>query len=876
MVGTTVSHYEIRAKLGGGGMGVVYRAEDTKLHRTVALKFLPPEMTRDEDAKQRFIQEAQAASALDHPNICTIHDIDETDDGRLFICMACYDGETAKQKIRHGPLPLADAVDIAIGTAQGLVRAHREGIVHRDIKPANVFVTREGRAKILDFGVAKLVGQTMLTEVGTVVGTAAYMSPEQAKGKTVDHRTDLWSLGATLYHMVAGRLPFEADHPQAALYAICHEDPEPVATLREGVPPELVAVIERCLQKDPAKRYGSAEEIVAALAGLASAMGLPVGRLPTAPTMQMARPKWLRPGNLLPISAAILACALLLTPPGRDMVTGVIEWVAPPPVIPEVRHVALLPLTPASEAEPDVFLAEGLSEHLAFRLSQMERADSLFWILPSSEVREIDDPGPERVRDYSGVTHALQGRIEKRGPVLRVTMNTVDTGTLHVLDTERFSARSGDAHTLPSKIVLHLIHVLGLDPEPSLEAELVAGTTRSPEACEAYLTGLGAYQQAVAYGEETIGDAIALLRDAIDYDAGYALAHAALGEALWHKWKTVRDSLCRAEAIGGLERAIELESRIAPAHVALADIHAGAASPDYGRAMDGYERALEADPVNAAALTGLAEAYHAKELYEEAERTYRDAIDRRPGYWHAHRDLAYFYLRRGRYAEAEAECQAAIDLAPGNWSVYNNMAVVLDAQGRGDEACRYLERANAIEPTSKGYSNLATRYFKNGDYEDAANCYEVAVGLVDGQLEDGEYQVWGNLACSLSELGEDERAREAYRRAAAWADSLLLRQPNDPKLLCLLAAYRAALGDSARAFELTQTALDFAPGNLTVMFQAGHTYEVLGDRERALEWIARALEGGYSLEEVETAPGLAELRKDERYRRLIESTGAAS
>ncbi|MCI0493908.1 serine/threonine protein kinase, partial [candidate division KSB1 bacterium] len=225
MIGRTISHYRIIEKLGEGGMGVVYKAEDLKLKRIVALKFLPPELTRDPEAKERFIQEAQAASALDHPNICTIHKIDETEDGQLFIVMACYDGETVKKKVASGQsreagsrsagLSVDNVIDIAIQIAQGLAKAHEHGMVHRDIKPANVMITNDGVAKILDFGLAKLKGQIGLTKAGTTLGTVAYMSPEQTQGDAADQRTDIWALGVVIYEMLTGQLPFKGEYEQA-------------------------------------------------------------------------------------------------------------------------------------------------------------------------------------------------------------------------------------------------------------------------------------------------------------------------------------------------------------------------------------------------------------------------------------------------------------------------------------------------------------------------------------------------------------------------------------------------------------------------------------------------------------------------------------
>jgi serine/threonine protein kinase len=255
MIGQTVSHYRITARLGEGGMGVVYRAEDQKLDRIVALKFLAPEFVRDSDSKARFIHEAKAASALDHPNICTIHGIEETEDGRMFIAMACYEGETLKDLIGRGPLETGEAVEIAIQVAQGLAKAHSLGIVHRDIKPANVFLTEDGLVKLLDFGIAKLTGQTQVTRADSLLGTMHYMSPEQLQGGEVDRRSDLWSLGVMLYEMLTGTPPFTGDQQQAIIYAILNTEPTPISEWREKIPAELELAISKCLRKSPAERH---------------------------------------------------------------------------------------------------------------------------------------------------------------------------------------------------------------------------------------------------------------------------------------------------------------------------------------------------------------------------------------------------------------------------------------------------------------------------------------------------------------------------------------------------------------------------------------------------------------------------------------------
>ena len=306
MIGHTISHYKITAKLGEGGMGVVYKAEDTKLERPVALKFLSAQLLEDEEARERFTREAKAAARVDHPNICTIHEIGE-DNGQTFLAMAYVEGQTVREKIKARPLKLEDALDIAMQTAQGLQAAHEKEIVHRDIKSANLIVTPKGQVKIMDFGLAQLAEQSRLTKTAMILGTPAYLSPEQARREPTDRRTDIWSLGVVIYEMVTGKLPFEGEREEAVAYAIVHEEPEAMTAQRVDVPVELDRIVRKALAKDRAERYPHVEDLLVDLRALRNERESGKAQpMPSAATLQAGRRKLWYAGG------AALAVALIL------------------------------------------------------------------------------------------------------------------------------------------------------------------------------------------------------------------------------------------------------------------------------------------------------------------------------------------------------------------------------------------------------------------------------------------------------------------------------------------------------------------------------------------------------------------------------------
>ena len=693
MIDETISHYKIIEKLGEGGMGEVYRAEDTKLKRVVAIKVLPAGLVRDEEARRRFLREAQAASALQHENICAIHEIGETPDGRMFICMDCYDGATLKERIAAGPLPVGEATDIAAQIAAGLSEAHAAKMVHRDIKPGNVIITRRGVAKILDFGLAKPAGSETLTKLGSTMGTAAYMSPEQARGDEVDHRTDIWSLGAVLYEMIAGRPPFKGEYESAVLYSIAHESAEPITSIRSGVPLELERIIDKCLAKDPAERYQTAADFSADLLRLKREISEGAGKpsAGAAPSRRASRGR--RIATIAAGAGAVLLALLAIFNVGGVRDRFAAERRASEPG--RIESLAILPFVNV-DRDPDTdYLSDEIPASITANLS---RLSGLRVVPRSSAFRYRGSEGDlAAVGRKLDVRAVLTGQVRSRGEDLNIRAELVDVANDRQLWGENYSLKLSDILTIEENIVGRITDALQLRLTETDRDRLSKSQTDNADAHRLYLKGRYFWNKR---SEEGIKNAISYFQQAIEKDPAYALAYTGLADSYSilaaFGIAAPRDVFPKAKA--AVSRALEIDSTLAEAHVSLALILQHY-EWDWLGAEKEYKRAIELDPTYATALHWYGLLLLTMRRDAEAIATSESAVRLDPLSLPIAASLGNVYSTLRQYEKAEAQCMKVIEMDSSFAMARSVLAVVYIQMGLYDKGIEEL-RAIAKLPTS--------------------------------------------------------------------------------------------------------------------------------------------------------------------------------
>jgi serine/threonine-protein kinase len=694
--GAVVGHYRILSVIGSGGMGTVYRAHDMVLERQVALKFLPPLSTRLDD-EERLLKEARSAGSLQHPNICTIHEIGQTDDGRPFIAMALYEGETLTERLRRGPLPVQEAVTIATQIAHGLEAAHARGILHRDVKPANVILGTDGTARLLDFGLATVVEATITDREGTP-GTLAYMSPEQVRGDPLDARTDLWSLGVVLYEMLAGRRPFRGEIDPTPFQSILDDEPE---TLPEQlqVPGPLAALVTRLLSKDPDSRYGSAADVVAELARA----------LPSEPAPGFgSRPR--HRTTLLAGSAAALTAlvGIGLWLPGRleQSVPGVSD-------APREPSIAVLPLADLSPDPRDAALAGGMTEALIATLSAagnvrvIAHTSVLAFKGSQTDVRAI--------ADSLGVSNILEGGFQKIGSRFRVQIRLVNARDGSTRWSQTYDREFKDVFSVQDEIARAVAGELELRFDK--DRQLLRHGTRNIAAYELYLRG---WNPALLRSESGIRERLGYFQQAITADSTYAAAYAGLALAHLLLSSTSDPGLplpkLYALAEDAARKAVALDDSLPEAHYALGRVLL--ATYDFPSGKTEIERAIALDPTRSA---------------------YR-------------RHLAGLLVLAGRPTEALTEARRALQTDPLNPYAHAGVAEVLFANRHYDEALAELQRIAAIQPPLQMASSIAGQCYAKKEM------WPEAIAALRPQADAGDPWHLALLGHTLARAGQREEA----------------------------------------------------------------------------------------------------------------------
>jgi eukaryotic-like serine/threonine-protein kinase len=753
VIGQTISHYKILEKLGEGGMGVVYKAHDTKLDRDVALKFLPASLVSSPEEIERFEREAKAISALNHTNIATIYDIDQSED-KKFLVLEYIAGGTLKSRLKKlksedKELAISDVIDYGIQIAEGLAHAHRHQIVHRDIKSDNVMLTEEGKVKITDFGLAKLRGDTQLTKTGSTIGTLAYMAPEQLRGEDIDRRADLFSLGVVLYEITTSRLPFRGEHEAALTYSIANEEPAPIRSLRQNLPEALDRVITKCLQKDRALRYQHADEVVEDLRTLHHET---TGTVKTVIVKERSKLPWI----IAAASVTLIAAALYLFMPSSH------------PAGPNGKTIAVLPFENLTEQKEDEYFSEGITDDI---LTQLSKIADLKVISRTSVVqykgtkKTIHDIGKEL---NAGVI--LEGSVRRAENQIRIVAQLIDANSDEHLWADTYDREYKQVFAIQTEIAQKIAASLQAKLSASEKERLANPATTNPEAYNAYLQGRYFYDRR---SKEDAEKAIGYYEQTLRIDPNYApaweglsLAHAHQGEL---GYVPIDEGFRKARREA--EKALELDPNLAEAHSAMGWIKR-IYDWDWTGADAAYKRALELEPANADAVRGTASLAATLGRFDEAITLDHRAIELDPLRAATQSNLGLQCYYAGRWEEAQGAVRKALELNPQFPAAHYFLGRIRLAQSKTEDALSEMQRES--EPVWRD-QGLVLAYHAAGKKKEA-----------DAALAEYIEKFQNESAYQIAEIyayrGEKDKTFEWLERAFKQRDGGLSEIKGDPLL----------------------------------------------------------------------------------------------
>ncbi len=864
MIGKTISHYRILEKLGKGGMGEVYKAEDTKLKRTVALKFLPAAFSFDEETKKRFVYEAQSASALDHPNICTIYEIGETEDSQSFIAMAYYEGETLKSKIEKGAITPDKAVKIFLQIAEGLSKAHNKGIIHRDIKPANIFINEEGIVKILDFGLAKSSGRTQLTQMGSTVGTISYMSPEQARGEEVDQRTDIWALGVVIYEMLIGTLPFNADYDQAVIYSILNEEPD-----LNKVPSELQSILQKTITKSPNDRYQKIDELIS---DIEAKQNKKTGRehlsFAEATTRKISLKTKIIAASILMVVLGLVVVYYL------GLVNSTNETIS---ITSQKKMIVVLPFVNLGSPE-DEYFAQGMREEISNKLAELGSIGVIS--RSSAEKFAKSKKTAKEIGKELGVDYILEGTVQWEKNKDKISRIRIIPQLVRVSDDENIWSDSydkviNDVFKVQNEIAQNVVDKLGIKILPRQFAS-ESPPTKNLDAYEYYLKATRTEFADIGVSSSRFLKAINLYKTAIDLDSNFAAAHALLATMYLTSYNYIKKDPAILEKISShLQKARELNPELAEVHLAQGGYYYFLQPNGLQKALVEFKKVLEIRPNNAEAnfmigITNYLLSKYDLELPFVLKAFSLDPFNIRYAVW-----VGNFFNYQRDYKNAEKFFKRAIELASNeSEKPYLNIANnYIDWKGNTKLARQTIKNNNNygkwwyliyLDIIDRNF-NEALKQLKSSKKEYRNSYYDF---IPNSQM----------IALIYKYLKNDKLSRIYFDSSKIELEKKFSVNHDDIRLPLSLSITYAGLGEKTKALAAFNKALKLAPKNVEILPKVtqvsylARIYTLVGDYDNALMQINYLLSNytGFSINRLKLDPIYDPLRKLPGYETIIE------
>jgi len=859
--------YEIMGVLGQGGMGAVYKARDRELDRLIALKVIRPELATDPAILLRFKQELILSRNVTHKNVVRIFDLGEAE-GIRFISMEYVDGEDLRTILRRqGKFPPAEAIVVVEQVCRALDTAHSEGVIHRDLKPQNIMRDQHGRIVVMDFGLARSLGESGMTQTGAIVGTMEYMSPEQAMGSALDQRSDIFSVGLIFFELLTGKAPYQADTAIASLMKRTREEAQSAADVDASVPRSLSAIVSRCLEREPANRYHSAVELLQQLTTWEANPNISaetLSKMIPHPIVRRLRFNLDLPGkSWMWIAGAVLVIALA-TFAGRTLLNrapAATEVAKGIPPLSRGAYVAVMPMKILGDEKALGYVAEGIQEALAAKLFQLKEVH-LASSATTEDVAKKNLPLAKMAQEL-GVNLVVQGNVQGSGDKLRVVLSLTDATAGddgHLRWSQDFQGVPQDLLALEDQIYGTLATALALKPTNEEQARVGAHPTENVKAYDLYLQGRNTLRN--GHSQDAYKQAAELFEQAIDKDPNFALAYTGRADSSLRMYGETKDSVWADKATLAAQQAERLSNNLPEVHLSLGSVYATTGKNT--QAVAELKRALELAPNSDEAYRSLGDAYFSSGQSEEGIAAYQKAVAANSYYWLNHTALGNAYFRLGDTAKALPEFQKVTEIASDNPMGYEGLGEVYLREGKWGEAIPQFQKAIAIAPDADTYSNLGTAYFWLKNYDQATKMYEKAV-----QMTPNDEQLQGNLGDAYRWSGHSDQAATAYGKAISLAFQELQVNPRSAMTMGDLGLLYAKKGDAANALQYTNQARAIKPDDVQLRYSEAQVKTLIGKPEDALKSLRLALEKGYPAQEAWNDPELQKLQALPQFSQLV-------